>query len=152
MKLWNAAHLFGLTGVLFALVGCGSSSDSKEKQAADFYAEKLHTTDQSTCNGKGKFYDNYAGACGQENLATWECTRAGLVEYLDKRDAKGVADVFDAAVLEVLDQKMAQGFVMHQCGDTATGAAAVILVKKGMSGDSATIEVGRLDFTDPTSL
>jgi hypothetical protein len=115
---------------------------AKEKEAQEFYAEKLHTDEQTACNDRGFLYDNIAATCVDSiKLAAWTCERNALASRLLE---VATADRDDAAGLATLDAKLDDGFEMHQCGEDDEHNIYLIIVKRDRTGDEATIEIERV--------
>jgi hypothetical protein len=138
---------------LLLVVSCGSEK-SKDEQANEFYAEKLHSADEKACNDKGFMYDNLEAKCLESadqtvKLATWSCTRDGLAAHLAERDpAKAAADT-DQEALASVDAEIADGYELHQCGDDAAGITYLVLIKKGKTSKEATLEIKHAAVVPP---
>jgi hypothetical protein len=136
--------LAGPVVALVALVqGCsGVVPNDADAKAQAFYDEKLHTEDEKACNAAGSFYDNTSAEClTSVKLASWSCTRSGLEAQL----AAAGTTASNASAMGHVDDYLKSGYEMHQCGEDGA-TVLVVLVRKGRSGDEATLEMERVVF------
>jgi hypothetical protein len=132
----------GLLMLAAAALGCGDAEKLKEQQANDFYAEKLQTKAQAECNERGYVFDPMEAACLEKKdikLAKFACTHAGVVAELGRNPQVNRKDQ-----LVQLEKVLGEGFVLHQCGVAPSGELYLVAIKKGVTGDRATLEMQRL--------
>ena len=122
--------------VMGLLVACTKkeNGDGKPTTLEDAFAASDLGKKQAECNANGVILDSSVDAtnCDTIPIATWTCTEAGLKERLTPEGL----DNFSTSISE-LEQVVADGFEMAQCGEKeASGITTikVILLKKEFDG------------------
>ena len=130
---------------ILVLFSCGSKVTDEQKNAA--LRDQLNMDKQEECNAQKKFYNNQeAGtACSSvHSLAQWQCTRQGIGNRWAETKS-------EANRLERLDERLAAGFAIHQCGENLK-EAIVVLVKQNKAETSVSSEIEVLTLSYPSAM